>query len=214
MQNLPPDPGTTTKERPRMVLQHPWPIRATHWLNVLLVSAMSITGLVLLVGHRGPPDAHAGGTAPALHRHLLFAWPFLVNGLLYLSYVLAAGEWRRRFFWPPRDASASVRTVAWYLGLRRVAPVQAGLYNGLQRLTYSCVIVAAIVACATGLARWRPARLAGLLAVLGGPGPARALHLGVSAFLVIFSIAHIVMVLRQPGGLFPIITGGTLVDKE
>src|SRR4051812_2361939 len=116
----------------------PWPIRVTHWLNVPALVVMAASGLEILVafpsfGPRGetyrwyplqgwtPPewmrlgDWLAGGRA----LHFAFAWLLVVNGIIYLGYALASGEWRRRYVHQARDARGAVEMALTYLRLRK-----------------------------------------------------------------------------------------------
>src|SRR5512143_1099229 len=101
----------------------PWPVRATHWLNVVLFTIMAGSGLRILAAYPffGPRGEEygwypfQGATAPASltiggwlagarHWHFAFGWLFAANALVYGIYLFASGEWRRRLFFPRRDA--------------------------------------------------------------------------------------------------------------
>jgi Ni/Fe-hydrogenase b-type cytochrome subunit len=211
---------------PRGRRLQPWPIRVSHWLNVPLLVIMAGSGLQILVafpslGPRGEPywwyPFH--GDAPpswlrlghwlagARHWHFAFAWLFVANGLFYLTYWFASGEWRRRLFRPRRDARHAVQTAAWYLRVRKSPPEQ-GLYNGLQRLAYSTAIVLAALAVLSGVAIYKPVQLSWLARALGGYDSARALHLIALGLLALFTVGHVVMVSLHPRSLLAQITGG------
>ena len=140
----------------------PWLIRATHWANVFLFAVMAGSGLRILIaypflGPRGelygwypfqgapPPGALTIGVwlAGARHWHFAFAWLFVANALVYFTYLFASGEWRRRLFFPRRDARNAWETVLHDLRLRKDAPPPVGLYNGMQRLAYTAVLATA-----------------------------------------------------------------------
>src|SRR5512146_25600 len=140
----------------------PWIIRATHWANVVLFTIMAGSGLRILVaypflGERGgeyawyplqgsPPPAGltvGGWLAGARHWHFAFAWLFVANAIVYGVYFFASGEWRQRLFFPRRDAQHALATVLHDLHLRKEVPPRRGLYNGMQRLTYTGVLAAA-----------------------------------------------------------------------
>lgn len=192
-------------------------IRATHWVNVVLLVVMAASGLRILIAypHLGPQGAEYGwyplqGARPpaaltlggwlagARHWHFAFAWLFVANAVVYLGYFLAAGEWRRRLFHPRRDARSAWETLLHDLRLRRAPPRPVGLYNGMQRLSYTAVLVAALLAVLSGLAMHKPVQLPRLTALLGGYDVARAIHLGVLAALALFTVIHVVQVLLHP----------------
>lgn len=195
----------------------PWPIRVTHWVHAVVFALMAGSGLQILVafpllGPRGepygwypwqgappPPWLTVGGwLAGARHWHFAFAWVFTLNAALYLGYFFASGAWRDRLFWPPRDARNAWHTVLHDLRLRREAPAPVGLYNGMQRLTYSGVLAAAPLLVASGLAIYKPVQLPRLVALLGGYDAARALHLLVLAALGLFLVVHVVQAALHP----------------
>jgi thiosulfate reductase cytochrome b subunit len=204
----------------------PWLIRATHWANLVLFTVMAGSGLRILIaypflGARGevygwyplqgvpPPDALTigGWLAGARHWHFAFAWLFVANALVYVAYLFASGEWRRRLFFPRRDARNAWETVLHDLRLRKVAPPPVGLYNGMQRLAYTGVLAAAPLLVLSGLAMYKPVQLPRLTAVLGGYDVARALHLLVLVALALFTVVHVIQVLLHPRTLADMTVG-------
>jgi thiosulfate reductase cytochrome b subunit len=195
----------------------PWLIRATHWANLVLLAIMAGSGLRILVAYpflgptaepyawyplqgASPPDALTigGWLAGARHWHFAFAWLFAANAAVYLTYLFASGEWRRRIFFPRRDARNAWGTLLHDLRLRKEAPPPVGLYNGMQRLAYTAVLLMTPLAVLSGLAMYKPVQLPRLTALLGGYDVARALHLLVLAALALFTVVHVVQVLVHP----------------
>ena len=91
--------------------------------------------------------------------------------------------------------------------LRKSAPEQ-GLYNGLQRLSYTLAIVLGAVELLSGLALYKPVQLSALAALFGGYEGARTIHLLGLAALVAFTVAHVMLALLHPRALASIFTGG------
>lgn len=195
----------------------PWLVRVTHWANVVLFAVMAGSGLQILMaypllGPRGeaygwyplqgvkPPAALTVGDwlAGARHWHFAFGWLFVANAVIYLAYLFASGEWRRRLFFPRRDARNAWDTLLHDLRIRKEAPAQVGLYNGMQRLTYTGVLATAPLLVLSGLAIYKPVQLPRLTALLGGYDAARAIHLLVLAALALFTAVHVIQVLRHP----------------
>jgi len=202
-------------------------IRITHWANLVLFALMAGSGLRILLaypwlGPRGedygwyplqgvrPPAALTlgGWLAGARHWHFAFAWLFVANAVVYLVYLFASGEWRRRLFWPPRDARNAWGTLLHDLRLRRSVPVPVGLYNGMQRLTYTGVLVTAPLLVLSGLAVLSPVQLPRLTALFGGYDGARAVHLLVLVALASFTVVHVVQVMLHPRTLIDMTLGG------
>jgi thiosulfate reductase cytochrome b subunit len=189
----------------------------THWVNLVLLAIMAGSGLRILqaypfLGAQGaaygwyplqgmkPPASMTIGSwlAGARHWHFAFAWLFVANAAVYFAYLFASGEWRRRLFFPRRDARNAWGTLLHDLHLRKEAPPRIGLYNGMQRLAYSGVLAMTPLAVLSGLAMYKPVQLPRLTTILGGYDVARAIHLLVLAALALFTVVHVVQVLLHP----------------
>jgi thiosulfate reductase cytochrome b subunit len=215
---------TEPTKRPRR--EQPALIRLTHWANVPLLAVMAASGLQILaaspeMGPKGalyrwyplqgktPPEWMRAGSwlAGARHVHFGIAWFLALNGLLYLVYMVATGEWRRRAFFVRRDTGNAWQTMRYYLRIRRKAPDQ-GLYNGLQRLAYTSAIVLGVVEVLSGLAIWKPVQFSLLASLFGGYDGARSVHFLALVALVLFTVGHVVLVAIHPRQLASIFTGG------
>ncbi|XXF78318.1 cytochrome b/b6 domain-containing protein [Myxococcaceae bacterium GXIMD 01537] len=204
----------------------PWPIRFSHWANVVLLAIMAGSGLQIFaafpqLGPQGEPFGWypfqgavppgwtrlGGWLAGARHWHFAFAWLLVLNGVAYGTYLAVSGEWRRRLFHPRRDTRNAWETLLYYLRIRRQAPAQ-GLYNGLQRLAYTGVLALTAAQVFTGLALYKPVQLRGLSTVFGGYDFARALHFVLLVLLVLFTVGHVLMVALHPRTLGEMVTGG------
>jgi thiosulfate reductase cytochrome b subunit len=204
----------------------PWPVRLTHWVNVPALAVMAMSGLQILgaypyMGPRGEmwewwplqgwraPDWLRLGDwlAGARAWHFAAAWLLVGNAVIWLGYLVVSGEWRRRFFWPPRDTGPALRQLAFYLRLRREPP-PVNLYNGLQRLAYTSALLLALVEVASGLVIYKPVQLGWLAVVFGGYDGARLVHFVGLVLLAGFVVTHVVMVLLHPRSLGEMITGG------
>ncbi|MDB4963345.1 MAG: hypothetical protein JWP01_3344 [Myxococcales bacterium] len=208
------------RRRPQPLL-----IRVTHWINVPALVLMAMSGLQILIaypffGPRGatydwmmqgwmPPAWMRAGSwlAGARHLHFAFAWLLVVNAIVYLGYLAASGEWRRRLFWPPRDTRPAIQQLLYYLRLRKFAPAK-DLYNGLQRSAYTAAIVLAILEVASGLAIWKPVQLHRLTWLMGGYDGARVIHFLALVGLGAFVVLHVVMVIVHWRQVPAMITGG------
>lgn len=207
---------TDRQERWKGRRAQPWLIRLTHWLNVPLLLLIAGSGLQIFaaypaLGPRGalygwypwdgiPPPMWArfgGWLAGARHWHFALGWFLVLNGIVYLSYMAARGEWRRRGFRPHRDTRNAILMLLYYLRLRRIAP-PIDFYNGLQRLAYSSIMVIALAEVLSGLAIYKPVQLWWLGSLFGGYDGARAVHLLGLGLLALFTAIHLVMVALHP----------------
>ncbi len=208
-------------------MSQPVVVRLAHWLNVPLLAIMAMSGLQILVAfpYMGPRGAEyawyplQGWLAPEWLRlgswlagarafHFAFAWFFVANALVYLVYLFASGEWRRRLFLARRDFPAAVATLLYYVRVRKRAPEQ-GLYNGLQRFAYTSALVLGALSVLSGLAIWKPVQLSPLASLFGGYDVARIVHL-VSLFaLALFALIHVILVSLHPRSVVEMVVGRT-----
>jgi len=134
--------------------------------------------------------------------HFLAAWLLVLPGVVYLLAGVFGGHFRRHI-WPRlRELAPHLvwRDVVGHLRLR-VPPAGVGpQYGLLQKISYSFVIfVAAPLMILTGLTM-SPAVTSAfpiLLQLFGGYQSARTIHFFTSAALVLFVIAHVVMVVKS-----------------
>jgi thiosulfate reductase cytochrome b subunit len=206
--------------------RQPAAIRITHWCNAVFVVLMVGSGLQILgaypaLGPRGaqywwyplqnvaPPGwlTIGGWLAGGRHWHFAIAWFFIANGLIYVVYFFASGEWRRRLFRPDRDTGNAVRQFAYYIGVRKEPPPEH-FYNGLQRFAYSGVLLLGIVMVLSGLAIYKPVQFYPLTLIFGGYDGARVVHLAGLCLFAIFVAVHIVLVSLQPRELLNMVSGG------
>ncbi len=209
----------------------PLVVRVTHWLNVPLLAIMAGSGLQIWHAYpRSGPVGRPYGWFPwndweaptwarigewlagARNWHFAFAWLLAGNAALYLVYLIASGEFRRRWFWPKRDARQALETVLYYTRVRKTAPAQ-GLYNGLQRAAYTSVVVIAVLEVLSGLVLYKPTQLGRVTRLFGGYDGARAVHfLGLMA-LGAFLVGHLLMVAIHWKTFPEMVTGGRPRDE-
>ncbi len=180
----------------------------------------SVTGFTRLWGHafdttglfgvsRGPygdleeRGFPSGATLPAEQDlamgrrwHFFFAWILVANGLVYVVNLFARRHIRDLL--PNRDELRSIPRTAWdHLRLRFPRGDAALRYNALQKLAYLSVVVALPLLALAGLTM-SPAMDAAspwLVDLFGGRQSARAIHFLLAAYLVVFFVAHLTMVL-------------------
>ena len=206
--------------------EQPLPIRVVHWCNALFLILMAGSGLQIFVAYPslGPRGAQYGwypfqGSPPPAwmrlggwlgggrHWHFAIAWFFVLNGIFYLAYFFASGEWRRRMFRPWRDTAGAVEQFLYYLRISKSPPL-ADFYNGLQRLAYTLVIIFGIAMVLSGLAIYKPVQLHFLTLLFGGYDGARVVHLAGLCLFAMFLAVHLVLVASHPREILNMITGG------
>lgn len=129
--------------------------------------------------------------------HFQTAWLLVFTGLLYVTFGLLTGHFRKNVFPAKMSWGDWSRELGDHLRFKRPREAEAWSYNGLQRVSYLLVIFVLFpMVIWTGLAM-SPAFVSAVPAavnVLGGQQSARTLHFFVSLFLVLFLLVHVGMV--------------------
>ena len=150
--------------------------------------------------------------------HFLFAWIFVINGLVYVVYGLAG-----RHFWRDLIPNWSqwrgfFRTVWGHIRFRFHHDEDAGRYNVLQKLAYIVAILALIIMVVSGLTMspGMNARFHWLTDIFGGRQSARTFHFLSATIVVGFALVHIILVLVSGvwNNLRSMITGRFVVKSE
>lgn len=194
----------------RWVYIHPLIVRMSHWINVLAVLVMVTSGWRIynaspLFPFKFPSSIILGGwLGGALQWHFAAMWLLTANGVIYLTYGILSGHFRRKFW--PITLSAVIADIAAALK-GRLTHNDLSIYNAAQRSAYASLILAIIVLVFSGLAIWKPVQLQSLAAIMGGYEGARLVHFFAMIFTVTVVIVHVVMVALVPKTFNTMITG-------
>ena len=214
--------------------RHALSTRIWHWLNVLSLAILFMSGLNISNAHRhlywgewgfDPGDAwlhvvrfppwatipNYYSLAAARDWHVLFAWVFSLSLLLFLVAALLNGHVRRDIVagdWRPRAVWADVRE-----HLRFNFDHGEGKYNLLQKAAYGTVIFILLpLMILTGMAisPGMDASWSWLSQVFGGRQSARSIHFIVAWTLFAFFLLHVTLVLlnKPLKNLREMVTGG------
>ena len=191
------------------VLVHPLVVRITHWVNVIAMVIMVLSGWRIynaspIFAFKFPSEWTLGGwLGGALQWHFAAMWMLALNGIVYLAYGIFAGHFRANFL--PLTPRAVI--VEFGNALRGKISHELGVYNPVQRAAYVgviCVIVAVVL---SGLVVWKPVQFQGLGALMGGFEAARILHFFAMSAIVLFVLIHVMMVVLVPRTFLPMLTG-------
>lgn len=130
--------------------------------------------------------------------HLLFAWLFVINGLLFTAYALASRHATRDLAPTGKDLRSIGRSIKEHLILRHPTGEAAKRYNVLQKLTYATVLfILGPLIVFTGLAMSPTIDTAfpSLLTILGGRQAARTIHFVACFSFVGFILIHVIHVI-------------------
>jgi len=194
----------------RTVVAHPLVVRVAHWINVLAVTIMVLSGWRIynaapLFDYRFPAEWTLGGwLAGALQWHFAAMWLFAANGAFYVAWGIASGHFRRKL--APPGPVAVLRDVG--RALRgRLAHDDLSIYNAAQRAAYLGAIALALLLILSGLVIWKPVQFQALGMLMGDYEGARYLHFFAMAGLLAFVALHVVMVALVPRTFLAMITG-------
>ena len=198
-----------TAQMPSNAIIPTW-VRVFHWLNVVAVAIMLMSGLRIsnaspLFDFLFPRWITLGGwLGGALLWHFAAMWLLAVNLLVYLAMNLASRRFFSRFF--PLTPASVVRD-----GLRfvrgKLSHDNLAKYNALQKLAYLIAIACLCLLVLSGLAIWKPVQLPFLRDAFGGFDQARVVHFVVMAILAGFIVVHVAMVALVPKTLMLMIKG-------
>ena len=192
-------------------LIHPRWVRITHWINALAIFVMIGSGWQIydaspLFRFIEFPRQIALGDwlAGALLWHFAAMWLLVTNGVVYVTLGIATGRFRRKLL-PIRPREVIADFVAALRG--RLSHDDLAVYNAVQKLLYTGVLLAGVVIVLSGLSIWKPVQLKWLTAMFGGYDIARYVHFFAMASIVAFLSIHIALALIVPKSLRAMIFG-------
>jgi thiosulfate reductase cytochrome b subunit len=246
----------TQRRRRYKYLRHTWPVRLMHWINLLALTILLLSGLQIFNAYPGlywgkssyngrPPLLQMYGkqtpngdtvgiteifgrpfrttgllgaskdddgtltergfpswlTIPsdqdlAMGRrwHFFFAWLFVVNGLLYLTYSTASRHLSRDLAPTRHDWRSVGRSILDHLRFRHPQGEASKHYNVLQKVAYLTVIfglLPVLILMGLAMSPRMDSLLPGWIDVVGGRQSARTLHFVAATLLVLFVFIHV-----------------------
>jgi Ni/Fe-hydrogenase 1 B-type cytochrome subunit len=130
-----------------------WPVRITHWVNVISIVVLSVTGFYI-----GNPFVSVPSTSMYVmgwmrYIHYIFAYAFLMSFLARMVWMLFGNKyahWKEYFPWATAQGwKRIIGTFTWYTFLRKSPPYEVG-HNALAVIAYSGVFALFFIQCVTG----------------------------------------------------------------
>jgi len=208
----------------RLEKKHPLAIRWMHWINFPVLFTMIWSGLLIYWNdsdnaYRYPHEVYRVGVGPVtllrmfpdwfytnrfwdmryhvtegLGYHFFFMWLFAINGLVYVTYLVASGNWRLMV--PTmRSWKEAVQVTLFDLHLSKVHP-PVRKYNGAQRIAYTAIILMGAGSLVTGLSIYKPTQVHWLTTLLGGYEMARWEHFWLTMGFCGFFLLHVFQVVK------------------
>lgn len=189
---------------------HPLIVRITHWINALAILVMVTSGWRIynaspLFPFRIPNEITLGGwLAGALQWHFAAMWLLVINGIVYVTYGIVSGHFRRKLF--PITPGAVLRDLREALR-GKLAHEDLSMYNAAQRAAYLAILLCLAVLVVTGLVIWKPVQFYSIGQFIGDYEGARILHFFAMSLMVFIVLVHIAMVILVPRTFPTMLTG-------
>jgi thiosulfate reductase cytochrome b subunit len=255
-----------------LVKRHGLIVRLTHWINVVALTIMLLSGLQIFNAHpalywgekstfdspwlamksvegrgvttlgearfdttgvfgRSKHDGiyvnqgfpawstipHIRDLATGRNWHLFFAWVFVINGLIYLLSGLLTRHLQRDVIPSPRDLATLHKDP--HLRLKFSRGRNSLHYHQMQRIAYAgmvFVVLPLIVLTGMTMSPALNSVFPFLLDLFGGRQSARSIHFICMALIVLFVVAHVLMVILSGpiNQLRGMITGRVAVEED
>lgn len=204
----------------RLIYRHRLWVRITHWLNVVCLTILLMSGLQIFNAH---PALYWGNishfddpllviravpawvTLPgsqwlAMGRrwHFCFAWLFVANGAVYALLAISGGHLRRDLAPSRQDLRRIGYSIRQHMRLRFPKGAEGKRYNVLQKLTYLAVLYLLcplIVLAGLAMSPKLDAGYPWLLWLFDGRQSAHTIHFVCAFSLLAFVVVHLLMVL-------------------
>lgn len=215
----------------RLEKKHPLAIRWLHWINFPLLTMMIWSGMLIYwanavygikifgyeLFHFFPASFFETLDIPfhlaeGIQLHFFFMWLFAANGIVYVAYLIASGEWRALLPVPGSLKRATLVALHDLHIVKKIPP--QGKYNDAQRIAYTSVVLMGAGSLITGFSIYKPLQLAWLTALLGGYAWARWMHFWLTILFVLFFVVHIAQVVLAGWSNFrSMISGYEIADS-
>lgn len=216
----------------RLERKHSLATRWMHWINFPLLAMMIWSGLLIYwanavysvcifgyeIFHFFPSWFYEFLSIPyrlaeGLQLHFFFMWLFAANGLAYVIYTFASGEWRALLPVPASFRRAPLVALHDAHIVKNKPP--QGKYNDAQRIAYTAVILMGAGSIITGLSIYKPTQVSWLTSLLGGYEWARWEHFWLMVLFVAFFAVHVFQVAMAGWANFrSMVTGYDTVETE
>ncbi|HET6514186.1 MAG TPA: Ni/Fe-hydrogenase, b-type cytochrome subunit [Thermodesulfovibrionales bacterium] len=178
-----------------------FPVRLTHWVNVVAIVMLSVTGFYI-----GAPFIHAVREnqfimAKMRYIHFISAYVFVVSFLVRIYWWFAGNKYARMnqfIFVNAARWKNTIDTALFYAFLKDDLPHSPG-HTGMAGLTYFTLFIVFVIEILTGFALFSETHGGGwLMTVAGGwlfsfmsTGTVRLIHHCVLWIIVAFTIIHV-----------------------
>lgn len=149
-----------------------WPVRLTHWFNVISIVVLSVTGLYIGTPFISVPSTSSYVMGWMRYIHFVFGYLFAISWVVRMVWMFF-GNRHARFaaFFPWTSAKGwknIIGTFNYYTFIKKDLPHAVG-HNALAAMAYSGVFVLFLIQILTGLALYGQFEPGGVWSNLGAP---------------------------------------------
>ncbi len=207
-----------------MAREYIWevPVRVTHWVNVLSILALSITGLYIGDPYAQGADEHSMLMGKMRFLHFLFAYLFIASLIVRVYWWFVGNSYARLDQFIPVSGDRwknLIDTALFYGFMKKELPHSPG-HTGLAGLTYFFLFILFVVEIMTGFALYSQSHsggaiwtaLGGWLIPVLGQGMVRFIHHVIMWLIAVFVIIHVYIsvhnhIIEKNGLIFSIFNG-------
>lgn len=173
-------------------LEHPFPQRISHWINLINFLALGVTGYFIHSPFQGMPMNIIRNV------HFIFMYTLIINGLVRFYYSFF-GKYKdyTSFFLNSEDLKTFWPQTKYYLFLDKKHPDIRNKYNPLQKLAYIAMPIMAVVQIITGALLYLPLKFPALSSYFGGLAAVRGIHYVVMWLFFAIILAHVYLVFTE-----------------
>lgn len=187
----------------KIVLHQPSINRIIHWINVLLLTLIILTGFYI----SAPYLTGAIKMRTVRYIHLIVSSLITATIALRVYFALISGDYRN-FVLRKGDGIQFFKLMAYYFFLRKRKPYHETKYNVGQRLIYNSWLMAFLIEGVTGIGLLNPSRFDQITRYMGGLQTIRLIHYILAVYMAATIPIHIYLVLTSdPARLQSIFTG-------
>ncbi len=206
-----------------------WPVRLTHWFNVISLIVLSVTGIYIGDPMLSVPQTDSFVMGWMRVVHFGFAYLFAVSvvvRLLWMFFGNSHARWKAFVPWASKEGWRNIiGTFSWYTFLRKKPPYVVG-HNALAAMAYSLVFILFAVQIVSGFALYGQYDPNGLWASVTAPvlnlfsnQGLRLTHHMIMWLVIGFAIHHVysawLMDIKEKNGtLSSIFSGYKFIDPK
>jgi len=183
-----------------------FPVRLTHWLNVLSITALFVTGLYVGAPYFRAISEDQLIMAQMRYIHFIAGYVFTVSVLIRIYWWFAGNKYARlnQFIFVNSERwKDTIDTALFYVFLKKDIPHDPG-HTGIAGLTYFCMFMLFLLQILTGFALYSETHVGAFWTLMGGwlfsiigAGPVRLIHHLIMWAIGIFLVLHIYISLHN-----------------